>query len=118
MAEATEKTVSNDASEPEVLAFKSKAKAKEYRVALFTIDDEEYTVPKKPGFKVVMRYLNVARKTGNDLYAAQQLCEDMLGAEAWERFLDWDDLDDDTMGKVIEKCVSLATASVNETAGN
>lgn len=120
MAKAAEKSwadgVSNDESEPEVLELKSKKDKDTTRVTLFTIDDEPYTVPKKPSFKIVMRYLNVARKSGNDLFAAQQLCEDMLGSEAWEKFLEWDDMDDETMGKVIERCVNLATASVNETA--
>lgn len=113
---AAAKTVSNETSAPEVLQLTSKKDKKEDRVPLFSIDGKEYTVPRKPGFKVVMRYLNVARKSGNDLYAAQALCEDMLGSEAWEEFLAWDDLEDDVMSAVIEKCVNLATASVSESA--
>jgi hypothetical protein len=102
--------------EGEVLEFKSK-KEKKDRVVLFKIDDEEFTVPKKPGMGTVMRYLNVARKTNNDLFAAQALVEELLGAEAWEKFLSWEDLDDEIMGKVIEKCVNLAVASVEATQG-
>jgi hypothetical protein len=102
--------------EGEVLEFKSK-KEKKDRVVLFKIDDEEFTVPKKPGMGTVMRYLNVARKTNNDLFAAPALVEELLGAEAWEKFLNWEDLDDEIMGKVIEKCVNLAVASVEATQG-
>jgi hypothetical protein len=115
-----DKTVDNtepvEGAEPEVLEFKSK-KEKKDRVVLFKIDDEEFTVPKKPGMGTVMRYLNVARKTGNDLFAAQALVEELLGAEAWDKFLNWEDLDDEIMGAVIEKCVNLAVASVEAQKG-
>lgn len=110
-----ETTVETDEA-PVVLEFKSK-KGKKDRVVLFKIDDEEFTVPKKPGMGTVMRYLNVARKTGNDLFAAQALVEELLGSEAWDKFLNWEDLDDEIMGAVIEKCVNLAVASVEETKG-
>jgi hypothetical protein len=112
-----DKTLDN--SEPvegEILEFKSK-KEKKDRVVLFKIDDEEFTVPKKPGMGTVMRYLNVARKTGNDLFAAQALVEELLGAEAWDKFLNWEDLADEIMGAVIEKCVNLAVASVEAQKG-
>jgi len=109
---------SQPVEEVETLSFKSKKDKAENRVVLFTIDDEEFTVPKKPGMGTVMRYLNVARKSGNDLFAAQALVEELLGEEKWNKFLNWEDLDDDVMGKVIEKCVSIAVASVEETAKN
>jgi hypothetical protein len=105
-------------SGPEVLKYTSNKDKKSERVLLFTIDDEEFTVPAKPGMRAVMRYLNVARKTGNDLYAAQQLVEDMLGTEKWERFLDWEDMDDKIMNSVVEKCINLAVTSVEDTAKN
>lgn len=101
----------------EVTEFKTEKKEKE-RVVLFTIDDEEFDVPRKPGMGTVMRYLNVSRKTGNDLFAAQALVEEMLGEEKWEKFLNWEDLDDKVMNTVVEKCVNLAVASVDSTAKN
>jgi hypothetical protein len=110
-----------DNAEPkngDVLSFKSKKDTSKDRVLLFTIDDEEFTVPKKPGMGTVMRYLNVARKSGNDLFAAQALVEELLGEEKWNKFLNWPDLDDEVMGAVIEKCVALAVASVEDTSKN
>jgi hypothetical protein len=116
VAKADENMDNETPVEGEVLQFKSKGKKKD-RVLLFKIDDEEFTVPKKPGMGTVMRYLNVARKTGNDLFAAQALVEELLGEEAWNKFLNWEDLDDDIMGQVIEKCVNLAVASVEAQKG-
>lgn len=112
MAEAVD---NQEPLEAEVLTFKSKKDKSKDRVLLFKIDDEEFTVPKKPGMGTVMRYLNVARKSGNDLFAAQALVEELLGEEKWEKFLNWEDLDDEIMGKVIEKCVSLAVSSIEST---
>lgn len=114
----TEKTVSNGQPGGDVLKFETDKEKKTDRVLLFTIDDEKFDVPAKPGMRVVMRYLNVARKTGNDLYAAQQLVEDMLGEDKWARFLDWPDMDDKVMNTVIEKCIDIAVKSVEDTAKN
>lgn len=114
MAEAVDNT---EPVEGEVLTFKSKKdKPKEERVTLFKIDDEEFTVPVKPKKAVVMRYLNVARKTNNDLMAAQSLVEELLGSAKWDRFLNWEDLDDDVMGSVITRCVELAIATFEDTS--
>lgn len=115
MAEAT---VSNTQPGGDVMHFETDKDQKADRVVLFTIDDEEYDVPKEPGMKVVMRYLNVARKTGNDLFAAQQLVEDMLGEEKWDKFLNWDGMTDKVMNTVLEKCIELAVKSVEDTAKN
>ncbi len=115
MAEAVDNTTVTTDDEIKAKSYKSKGGEKE-RVLLFTIDDEEFTVPKKPGMKAVMRYLNVARKTGNDLFAAQQLVEDMLGTEKWEKFLEWEDMDDEVANEVIEKCIAIAVASVESTS--
>src|ERR1044071_4825434 len=106
MAEAT--TVSNSQPGGDVLKFETDKDVKAERVVLFTIDDKEYDVPSKPGMRVVMRYLNVARKTGNDLYAAQQLVEDMLGEEHWDEFLNWEGMTDKVMNTVLEKCIEIA----------
>lgn len=115
MATTADKTTDN--SQSEVLEFKSTDEAKD-RVLLFKIDDKEFDVPKKPGMGTVMRYLNVARKTGNDLYAAQALVEEMLGEDKWDEFVNWKDLDDKIMNAVIEKCINLAVTSVEDSAKN
>lgn len=98
-----------------VLSFKTDKDKKEERILLFTIDDEEFDVPAKPGMPTVMRYLNVARKTGNDLFAAQSLVEELLGEEKWEKFLNWEGQSTEVMNTVVEKCIALAVDSVEET---
>lgn len=98
------------------MAFKSSG-TKVDRVTLFTIDDKEYTVPKKPRMNTTIKFLDEMRKTGNEMFAALRLLEDMLGSEAYNELLEWDDMTDELLGKIIEQCVSLATGAVEEQRG-
>lgn len=107
-------TVDNAESGPK--AYKSTGK-KGARVVLFTIDDKEYTVPEKPGPNVTLKFLDELRRTGNEMFAALSLLETMLGKEDYQAFLDWDELDDETMGEVLEQVVQLALARVESAAG-
>lgn len=108
----TEETVDNSGPK----AYKSTGK-KGARVTLFTIDDKEYTVPAKPGPNVTLKFLDELRRSGNEMFAALSLLESMLGKEDYQAFLDWDDLEDDTMGEVIEQVVQLALARVEASTG-
>lgn len=112
-AETTEEV---DNSSAKVLSFKSKGE-KADRVVLFTIDDEEYTVPAKPKANVTLRFLDELRRTGNEMFAALSLMETMLGKEKYQRFLDWEDLEDDQLSEVLEQVVSLAMSRVEGDQG-
>jgi len=107
-----EETVDNST----VLSFKSK-NGKAARVTLFTIDDEEFTVPAKPGANVTLKFLDELRRTGNEMFAALSLLETMLGKDAYQKFLDWEELEDEQLGEVLEQVVSLAMSRVEEKAG-
>src|SRR5690242_19949039 len=94
--EVEETEAVDNSSGPKV--YKSTGKKAE-RVVLFTIDDEEFTVPAKPGPNVTLRFLDELRRTGNEMFAALSLMESMLGKDAYAKFLDWEELDDDTMSE-------------------
>lgn len=110
--EVVEETVDNSAP----LAFKSTGK-KVDRVVLFTIDDEEFDVPTKPGVNVTLKFLDEMRRTGNEMFAALSLLETMLGKEAYNKFLDYDEMDDDLMSQVLEQVVAIAMARTEGTSG-
>jgi len=105
-----------DNSSTNVLSFKSK-KEKGDRVVLFTIDDEEYTVPAKPKANVTLKFLDELRRTGNEMFAALSLMETMLGKEKYQKFLDWEDLEDEQLSEVLEQVVSLAMSRVEGDQG-
>lgn len=112
VTEPTDETVDNST----VLAFKSK-KDKADRVVLFTIDDEEFTVPAKPGANVTLKFLDELRRTGNEMFAAMSLMETMLGKEAYQKFLDWEEMEDEQLSDVLEQVVNLAMSRVEDKAG-
>lgn len=92
--------------------------AKGNRVVLFTIDGEEFTVPEKPPFKVALKFINESKRSGNEMFAAMQLLEDMLGKEAYDRLIDFDGLTDELLGQILEQCTDRAFPSVKESAKN
>jgi hypothetical protein len=117
MAVAKKTEVKMDAKVAELLSLKSNKDRKDDRVPLFTIDDREYTVPAKPRMNITLKFMNEMRKSGNELYAAMQLLEDMLGTDNYQDLLNWDDLDDDVLGQIITQCIELATARTDGEKG-
>src|SRR4051812_9946239 len=111
-SDETEETVDN--SGPKV--YKSSGKESE-RVVLFTIDDEEFSVPKKPAPNVTLKFLDELRRTGNEMFAALSLLESMLGKDKYALFLDWEEMTDEVMSDVLEQVVSLALSRIEDNAG-
>lgn len=99
-----------------VLAFKSNAETKTERVVLFTIDDEEYSVPAVFGTRTVLRFLNDMRKH-SEMTAVLALLEKTLGEDALEKLLDWEDLSDEIMGQIIDLVVGLVVEEANKNSG-
>lgn len=118
MATTTKKSADSEAvsNDQGPLVIKSSGVAAE-RVTLFTIDDVEYTVPKKPGANVTLKFLNEMRKSGNEMFAALGLLESMLGEVKYNELLDYDELDDETLGKILEQVVKLAMDRVEDNTG-
>lgn len=87
------------------------------KVVLFTIDDREFTVPAKPGMRIALKFMNEMKKSNNEMFGMLQLLEDMLGAEQYEALLDFDELDDDLIGKISEQCIKLALGEAQEVTG-
>lgn len=113
LAEDTvEETVENGGP----IVVKSSGKARE-RVVLFTIDDEEFSVPAKPGPNVTLKFLDEMRRTGNEMFAALGLLEAMLGKENYQKLLDYDELEDELMSDILEQVVKLAMDRVENAAG-
>ncbi|MFJ4626172.1 hypothetical protein [Streptomyces sp. NPDC088847] len=103
--------------EIKIVELKSDQEAGE-RIPLFTIDGVEYTIPAKAPFKVALKFMNEAKRSGNDTYAALQLLEDMLGKDAYEKLLDFDGLTDDLMGEILTQCIERAFPDVSDTVKN
>jgi hypothetical protein len=70
-------------------------------VELFAIDGVSYYIPKKPRVNIALRYLKMAREQGPDA-ASAYLLEALVGEEAYEALMNFDDLDSETLGAIAE----------------
>lgn len=70
-------------------------------VELFSIDGVSYHIPTKPRVNVALKYLKMARDEGTDA-AAAFLLEKLLGEEAYNALMDFDDLTDEALGQIVE----------------
>lgn len=103
---------------PPPLVFESTSDDKEEeRVPLFSIDGYVCTVPAEPSPAIGIRFL-AASRNGSPFAAGFQLIEDMIGADAYQRFLDWKGLDDDVVSQVIEECTARALGGPERAAKN
>lgn len=110
--DSVEETVENGGP----IVVKSSGKARD-RVVLFTIDDEEFSVPAKPGPNVTLKFLDEMRRTGNEMFAALGLLEAMLGKDKYQQLLDYEELEDELMSQILEQVVKLAMDRVEAPAG-
>ena len=104
-------------SNKKVIELKSN-ETKGNRVVLYTIDGEEFTIPEKPPFKVALKFMNESKRSGNEMFAALQLLEDMLGKESYDKLLDFDGLNDELLGEILEQCIDRAFPALKEATKN
>jgi len=85
-------------------------------VVLFSIDGVDYTIPKKPRVNIALRYLKMAREEGPE--AAQgYLLEALVGEEAYEALMNFDDLDSETLGAIAEAAQKLTLGGLEAPKG-
>ncbi|MBT2365245.1 hypothetical protein J7E88_07900 [Streptomyces sp. ISL-10] len=104
----TDEAVNNG---PTVVAFRSKTKAERVEVPrkpLFTIDDEEYSVPEKVDGIILVRYNDAIRKYG-EYAGALVLLEETLGKGKLESLLAWEDLTDEVLSQVLDMVIAELT---------
>jgi hypothetical protein len=73
------------------------------REPLFFIDDQEYTIPKRPRANLSLQFLEQVKTQGTDI-AAAWLMEEMLGTEPYEALMDLDTLEPEQLTQITELC--------------
>ncbi|WP_030506359.1 hypothetical protein [Microbispora rosea] len=76
------------------------APAEVEKVPLFSIDDVEYGMPARIGTNIALKYLRMVRTQGSDV-AEAWLLEEVLGAEAYEALMEYDQLTVDQLNQVM-----------------
>ena len=75
-------------------------------IVLFRLDGKEFRVPAEPKPVVALRYLHGIRKHGPDVAAADLLAA-LLGEEAWDALVEYDDLTPDEFQAILQAVHSL-----------
>lgn len=90
-----------DADETPAPEEESPASAGADRIELFAINGKSYSIPKRPGPNVTIRYLRDVRRHGKE-HAIAGLMEAMLGTEGMDALADYEDLTDEEMDSVMD----------------
>lgn len=80
-------------------------------IVLFRLDGKEFRVPAEPKPVVALRYLHGIRKHGPDVAAADLLAA-LLGEEAWEALVAYDDLTPDEFQAILGAVHGLVAGAV------
>lgn len=73
------------------------------REPLFYIDEQEYTIPKRPRANLSLQFLDKVKSEGTD-YASAWLMEEMLGADAYEALMKLDTLEPEQLDQITTLC--------------
>lgn len=90
--------------------------AKEERVPLFYIDDDEFTIPKKIKPNVAMRYLTDVRDRGPEVALAEVMTE-ILGEDAMDALAESEAVTDEQMQQIMGIVQKLLLGAMDRTSG-
>lgn len=86
-------------------------------IDLFTLDGKTYSIPAKAKANLGLRYLKSVRESGPDL-AAGELLEAMIGTEAYDALMNYDDLEPDDLTQVMEAVQKVVLGGVETPSKN
>lgn len=106
-----EKTVPVVKPEVEVIPLKSaKGARKDARITLFSIDDEDYSIPAEIRPNQALQIMTVFRRQG-DTSGVSFMLETLLGLDAYEALLGFDDLESDDLEKIIKIAFTMVAGA-------
>lgn len=91
-------------------------RAPEERVVLFSLDDREFTIPRKFPIGLGLKVIRTMRKRGNEIGMAE-LLEEVIGADAYDALVNYPDLENGDIERLMEIVTSLALGSLDGPKG-
>lgn len=82
-------------------------------IDIFEIDGKTYQIPAKAKVNVSLKYMKNVRKHGAE-YAAGELLEDMLGEDAYDALMNYDDLTAEDLNAVMEAVQKVALGDMEK----
>jgi hypothetical protein len=91
-------------------------RAPEERAVLFTLDDREFTIPKRFPPNLGLRVIRTQRRQGLDV-AAAELLEEVIGDEAYDALVNYPDLEPEHLEQLMQIVVKLAMGALDVPKG-
>ncbi len=86
------------------------------RVVLFSLDDKDYTIPRKFPVNLGLRVIRTMRKRGQEI-AMAELLEEVIGEDAYEALVNYPDITNDDVTRLMEIVNALALGSLDGPKG-
>lgn len=88
------------------------------RLPLFYIDDELFTIPKRPRPNIGLKYLKTLRTSGNAEMATAVLLNSMLGDGAYDALSDCDELEVPQLEEIVTIAKNTALGGLEQPTKN
>lgn len=102
---------------PKVIALKSKKDRTTEYETLFSIDDKEYQIPKTIRPNQGLQIMHAFRTLG-ETGGVSFMLETLLGTEGYNALINFDDLEDSDLEKIVEVAFKLVQDSQTEKTKN
>lgn len=86
------------------------------RVVLFSLDDQEFSIPRKFPVNLGLKVIRTMRRQGSEI-AMAELLEEVIGADAYEALVNYPDLEDDDIARLMKIVTDLALGSLDGPKG-
>lgn len=86
------------------------------RVVLFSLDDQDYMIPKKFPVNLGLKVIRTMRRQGQEI-AMAELLEAVIGEDAYEALVNYPDITNDDIARLMEIVQSLALGSLDGPKG-
>ena len=101
---------------PKIPVLRSVPDAKQTRVEAFEIDGKVYSIAAKPKVNTALRYLHISRVQGTEA-GIDYMLGILLGAEAYEALMAFDDLTEEQLTEVITMASKIMAGAVEAPKG-
>jgi hypothetical protein len=95
---------------PKVIALKANKDRVEERIALFSIDGTEYTIPSRVRPNQGLQIMHVFRQQG-ETSGVSFMLETIIGTEGYNALMNFDDLEDEDLETIVEVAFKLVQDS-------
>ena len=86
-------------------------------ITLFSIDDVDYTIPKRPRVNLAFKYLGNLKSMG-EAEANAQLLTDLVGEEGFTALTECEDVTPEQFGRIMSGAAKMTMGSLEAAQGN